>query len=151
MYHFDSILFVARPGGSVADKNVGRTMQYFLELIRKSGNKHILEPVMRALYDVIYKSGARKQIRFLIDNVGIDEAKRLTEQAVADDSEAVLLAKHAEYKSLRDHVVCAVYDEFIREAHGVIMKGIREQVRFLVERKGLEYVRKLIRADNPPE
>jgi hypothetical protein len=122
---------------------LGRTMQVLTERIRKTGNKLVLRQALDSLVADVNKEGVRRQLRFLIATLGLTETYKIVDQLVNQEREIGSMAR-ALGDEPTDVTVNGVYDEAQREAHKVCKDGTRAQLRYLVQKKGLDRTKSMV-------
>jgi ribosomal protein S7 len=121
----------------MAIAELGRVMQRLMSKLRRHSQKPILRKALQDTITDINRKGPRRQLQYLIETLGIDEAEVTLDALVGDEEIMHEIVRRVENNNLRDKLVCLVYETSVKMAHDTVMSGALAQVRFLVESEGV--------------
>jgi hypothetical protein len=130
----------------MADNNVGRTIQRLNNVIQQHGNKKILRQAVQDVCDEVNKDGIRKQLKFLIEQIGFDDTNRIVKELIGKDKEVIKLADLMYNSGQLYDIVCMLYDSGVKEYNNIATQGLYSQMRHLADKVGLDKLKKVLEA-----
>lgn len=120
----------------------GRTSR-LVNLARKHDST-LLQRAMDKHHEHMIYRGLRDQANYLFEELG-DFAEELVRGVVEEDQKIGQLSRLVEEGSARDRLICTVFNEMAKGVQDVVMEGPESQLRYLVEKYGIERTEKLVK------
>jgi len=113
-----------------------------LNLIRNHGNS-LLSRIRERYQQKEATQGVREQVTKITNSLGYD-TERILKELIEEDSKITGFVEAVKNNNVRAKLICAVFNDFTKQAQCIVMKGSEAQIRYFVDRYGISKTEKLV-------
>ena len=127
--------------------NRGHVARNILNFLSKHGN-YLLSKAVHTYHGELGVSGLREEVEYFADQVG-DQAVPRLQNELLEEQKVLHLADKIK-GSVRNKLICTVFNDMAKEMQSIVMAGPSAQVYYLVDKYGWkraeEMVKKLLKS-----